>query len=73
MKTSAARKGYKKKNAITKIGVSKTTYTGTPPNPLKSLYQLGKVAYKGGKKIVTATKKKLKSKAKKKTYTGRKI
>ncbi len=73
MKTSAARKSYKKKNALEKIDVSKVRYTGTPPNPLKSLYQIGKVAYKGSKKIAAATKKKLKSKAKKKTYTGRKI
>ena len=36
MKTSAARKTYKKKNALEKIDVSKVRYTGTPPNPLKS-------------------------------------
>lgn len=63
----------KKEHATEKIDTSKTMYTGTAPNPLKSLYTVGKEGYKLGKKIVKSTKEKLKDKAKKKTYTGRKI
>ena len=63
----------KKEYATEKIDTSKTMYTGTAPNPLKSLYTVGKEGYKLGKKIVKSTKEKLKDKAKKKTHTGRKI
>tara|TARA_R100001463_G_scaffold76672_8_gene130861 strand:- start:11804 stop:12025 length:222 start_codon:yes stop_codon:yes gene_type:complete len=63
----------KKVYATEKIDTSKTMYTGTAPNPVKSLYTMAKQGYKAGKKVVKATKENLKNKAKKKTYTGRKI
>ena len=56
-----------------KFDTDKTMITGTAPNPLKSAYTMAKAGYKLGKKIVKATKEKLKEKGKKKTYTGRKI
>ena len=63
----------KKVYATEKLDTSRTMYTGTAPNPLKSAYTMAKAGYKLGKKVVKATKEKLKEKGKKKTYTGRKI
>ena len=40
----------KKEHATEKFDTSKTMYTGTAPNPLKSLYTVGKEGYKLGKK-----------------------
>ena len=63
----------KKEYATEKFDTSKLMYTGTAPSPLKRAYTLAKAGYKLGKKVVKATKEKLKEKGKKKTYTGRKI
>ena len=63
----------KKEYATEKLDTSRTMYTGTAPNPLKSAYTMAKAGYNLGKKVVKATKDKLKEKSKKKTYTGRKI
>ncbi len=66
-------KHKKKKEYATENLDTFSMYTGTAPNPAKSLYTMAKQGYKAGKKVVKATQKNLKNKAKKKIYTGRKI
>tara|TARA_R110002020_G_scaffold325482_4_gene541070 strand:+ start:934 stop:1152 length:219 start_codon:yes stop_codon:yes gene_type:complete len=66
-------KQKKKKVYATEEFDTSSMYTGTAPNPAKSLYTMATQGFKTGKKIVKATKDKLKEKAKNKNHTGRKI